>query len=587
MITPGQFESPTRFKNQKRTMARRSALLNERPPDGQPYLISSRKDLELDKKGIAAWQARWEARFPGEASTLNEKLEWTDGVERDVEVEAEQRQQNGEGETEDENDQDACPKFARPLDSEVLASILLSKCTEEVEICLVVSRAKVRECLTALIACESTFLNCSERRRAPFDADYRDVGWRAGVVSTWGAVVSGVRRLLGKRRRAESEASLPAFCDYLERAPPGTEMRRGGQVLADETEVLVASLTCLRYDVLQDKLSELVTKLGMLKGTRCSSPCATTHGQSVASAFFRLNRLVGENLWFHDTSARKTRVPICLEVPDGAAASKKRKVEEDHADDEKMAALVEELEDAEKLYSNHTFIVVDTAEDEDEEDGEEVEQGEDEAEDAEQEVEQADNNAAMSKDQTADEGDKDRRDVVKVLWLPKFYDAEKKRLWSHCFTGEGETTEIKRSLAMGLADAAKLKFDIVQAELDALRDRFGRANKEADKESQKLCATLALSHAMVYDDHWLTEPQLASDVQDFVSKRLAKEWRDLLKLSNTKLGLGIPDHQLYTPAASHEALLAFLSIFQDAFESHDIKFNFTPRKRRNSEGGDA
>lgn len=569
-------------------MARRSALLNERPPDGQPYLISSRKDLELDKTGIAAWQARWEARFPGDESTLNEKLQWADAVEKDVELEEEQgNEQNGETEGEGEDDQDARPKFPRPLDSEVLASILLSKCNEEVQLCLMVSRAKVRECLTALVACESTFLACSERRRAPFDPDYCDVGWRARVVSTWDAMVSGVQRLLGKRRRTASEASLPAFCDYLERAPPGTEMRRGGQVLVDETEVLVASLTCLKIDTLQEKLSQLLNKLGMLKGTRCSSPCATTNGQSVASAFFRLNRLVGENLWFYDTTARKTRVPICLEIPDSAAASKKRKVDEDQADDEKMTALVEELEDTEKLYSNHTFIVVDTAEDDDEEDGEEVEQREDEAEDAEQEVEQEDNNEAVSKDQTADIREKDRRDVVKVLWLPKFYYTEKSRLWAHCFKGEGETTEIKRSLAMGLADAAKLKFDIVQAELDALRDRFGRANKEADKESHKLCATLALSHAMVYDDQWLTEPQLSSDVQDFVSKRLAKEWRDLLKLSNTKLGLGIPDHQLYTPAASHEALLAFLSIFQDAFESHDIKFNFTPRKRRNSEGGDA
>ena len=82
------------------------------------------------------------------------------------------------------------------------------------------------------------------------------------------------------------------------------------------------------------------------------------------------------------------------------------------------------------------------------------------------------------------------RPPVQAIWLPKFYDGERKRMFAHIHDGEGEALDIKQRLQKGNTDTGNVRFAIVESEFKWTNQRF---RGDADKK-RYFCALLALTH---------------------------------------------------------------------------------------------
>ena len=72
-------------------------------------------------------------------------------------------------------------------------------------------------------------------------------------------------------------------------------------------------------------------------------------------------------------------------------------------------------------------------------------------------------------------------------------------MFAHIHDGAGETTDVKQRLQKGTTDTGNVRFAIVESEFKWTNQRF---RGDADKK-RYFCALLALTQAMVYDDHWM------------------------------------------------------------------------------------
>ena len=76
------------------------------------------------------------------------------------------------------------------------------------------------------------------------------------------------------------------------------------------------------------------------------------------------------------------------------------------------------------------------------------------------------------------------------------------------------------------------------------------------------------------------------EVGDFC-KKLANKWRELLKMDEAALGLGLAGNPKHTPQMSKAALVRLLNWLKGQIEAHpdtDYKFSLTTRKRRADAG---
>ena len=104
-----------------------------------------------------------------------------------------------------------------------------------------------------------------------------------------------------------------------------------------------------------------------------------------------------------------------------------------------------------------------------------------------------------SSEEEDDSGDDMSRPPIQAIWLPKFYEQERERVFAHIHDGEGEALDIKQRLQKGNTDTGNVRFAIVESEFKWTNQRF---RGDADKK-RYFCALLALTQAMVYDDHWM------------------------------------------------------------------------------------
>ena len=127
-----------------------------------------------------------------------------------------------------------------------------------------------------------------------------------------------------------------------------------------------------------------------------------------------------------------------------------------------------------------------------------------------------------------------------------------------------------------------MRFAIVESEFKWTNQRF---RGDADKK-RYFCALLALTQAIVYDDSWLWDNNCGDEIANFM-KRLAAKWRELLKMDETALGLGLAGNPKHTPQMSKAALVRLLNWLKGQIEAHpdtDYKLSLATRKRRADAG---
>ena len=176
-------------------------------------------------------------------------------------------------------------------------------------------------------------------------------------------------------------------------------------------------------------------------------------------------------------------------------------------------------------------------------------------------------------------GDDMSRPPIQGIWLPKFYDQERERVFAHIHDGAGETSSIKQRLQKGTTDTGNVKFGIVEAEWDWLQKRF---KGDAAREQKYFCALLALTQAMVYDDYWMYDNECWEEIGN-LCKKMASKWREHLKMDDAALGLGLAGNPKHTPQMSKAALVRLLNWLKGQIEAHpdtDYKFSLATRKRR-------
>ena len=86
--------------------------------------------------------------------------------------------------------------------------------------------------------------------------------------------------------------------------------------------------------------------------------------------------------------------------------------------------------------------------------------------------------------------------------------------------------------------------------------------------------------------HWLFSRAGWDEVGD-LCKKLANKWRELLKMDETALGLGLAGNPKHTPQMSKAALVRLLNWLKGQIEAHpdtDYKFSLATRKRRADAG---
>ena len=164
---------------------------------------------------------------------------------------------------------------------------------------------------------------------------------------------------------------------------------------------------------------------------------------------------------------------------------------------------------------------------------------------------------------------------MQAIWLPKFYSQERERVFAHIHDGAGETSSVKQRLQTGTTDTGNVRFAIVESEFKTGQTSGSAAS--ADKK-RYFCALLALTQAIVYDDSWMYDNEcrqrakLSAVHRDSLTgcfarrlgrdrrllQKLASKWRELLKMDDAALGLGLAGNPKHTPPMSKAALVRLL-----------------------------
>ena len=493
----------------------------------QPWLISSPEDLGADASMIAEWKARWESSYP-KTGSVSEKVKWAKNVET----------------TKPSRRTRSAQKELPHCVGDVLASIVMDASPEDVEICAVVSPDKVH--LLAKKCDETKFLASPFRRRCPA------LDNASGFL---GAVLAPVTKLW--QRLSKSEFTKPEiFFQWLAKE----------KALVHDG-LLVGSMACKKTDDVHEKLTELTEQLGFEASVIGAGMPLSFDSDLVVESFLFPRDHVGQHIGVDE------KIPFYLGVDD------------DDDDDFKPSPFVANLLKLQKDADDKTYVLIPKEppkfidDEEDDDDDEEDDEEEDDEEAEEDEEEKEDEDVEMMEIEDDEEDDTEiTAETHEVLWLSTFYDDEYNRVTEHVFAGAGETTKVKAVLSETDKASAQMKLDIFTAELNALKNRF----KDDDhKDAKKMCALLALTTAIVWDERWMKKLSENGNLADLVSKKLAGAWRDVLKLDDETLFIGNPAFD--DEGDPRAPLSTFLDHCKEFFDHYDFKFNYAPRKRKVAE----
>ena len=493
------------------------------PPDNTP-LVSSVDELAADKALIDEWKDKAGESFPGRDASFDEKLKWYHSF----------------------NDS-AWDDFmaGAPAPEEFLPKVLLDACDDTVELQLITKRSHAKKLNGIEAVDKAKFMASAERARGePLR-----------------------QRVLNKAR--STEKGLAAYVEWLENGAPGCEMRPktapkpatllhpdAASAMQPYDEVILAATTVAKGDSADRAIRRLIRDTG-LYGTVVAP--RTTSDWSVLDHNIGVGMdKVGEHLYYvnkHGTCC------VALQLHLAAAQPKPK-------ESAKSAAFRDECSRLSVAHADKTCITI----------GEDEKDKVDEAPG--KATEWPDEDSSSEEDES---GDDMSRPPIQGIWLPKFYDQERERVFAHIHDGAGETSSIKQRLQKGTTDTGNVKFGIVEAEWDWLQKRF---KGDAAREQKYFCALLALTQAMVYDDHWMYDNECWEEIGN-LCKKMASKWREHLKMDDAALGLGLAGNPKHTPQMSKAALVRLLNWLKGQIEAHpdtDYKFSLATRKRRADAG---
>ena len=496
------------------------------PPENTP-LVSSIRDLAEDKTLIDEWKSKAAASFPGREASFDDKLKWYHSSSESVYDDF---------------------MSGAPEPHEFLPAVLLDACDDSVELQLIIKRSHVKKLNEIGAEEKAIFMASAERARGePLR-----------------------QRVLNKAR--STEKGLAAYVEWLadgENGATSCEMRPktapkpatllhpdAASAMQPYDEVVVASKKFDKKDCWKRAIKTLMRNTG-LYGT-VEAPRTTSDWSVFAHNIGAgMDKVVGENVFYvnkHGTCC------VALELVDLDTAQRKSK---------EPASAAFRSECSRLLVAHPDKHCVSIGADEKDKDDDV----------AGKPTEWPDEDSSSSEDES---GDDMSRPPVQAIWLPKFYSQERERVFAHIHDGAGETTDVKQRLQKGTTDTGNVRFAIVESEFKWTNQRF---RGDADKK-RYFCALLALTQAMVYDDHWMYDNECWDEVGD-LCKKMASKWRELLKMDETALGLGLAGNPKHTPQMSKAALVRLLNWLKGQIEAHpdtDYKFSLATRKRRADAG---
>jgi len=490
------------------------------PPEDSP-LVSCVDELAADKARIDEWKSKASASFPGREASFDDKLKWYHELSESVLY--------------------SHVGWGEPEPQEFLPAVLLDACDDRVELQIIVKRSHAKMLNGIRAEEKATFMASSERARGePLR-----------------------QRILNKAR--SNEKGLAAYVEWLENAAPSCEMRPktaakpptllhpdAASAMQPVDEVVVAAMTLDKSECWEGAIRRLIRNTG-LYGT-VESPRTTSDWSVFAHNIGAGANKVGEHLFYVNKQGK------CCVVLELVAVSQRKSKEP-----AKSAAFHAECTRLSAAHGDKTCITI----------------GKDE-----KDVDEAPDKATEwpDEDSSSEEESDDMwsRPPIQAIWLPKFYDQERKRVFAHIHDGAGETTDVKQRLQKGTTDTGNVRFAIVESEFKWTNQRF---RGDADKK-RYFCALLALTQAMVYDDHWMYDNECWDEVGD-LCKKMASKWRELLKMDEAALGLGLAGNPKHTPQMSKSALMRLLNWLKGQIEAHpdtDYKLSLATRKRRADAG---
>ena len=519
------------------------------PPENSP-LVSSVDELAQDKARIDEWKSKAGESFPGRDASFDEKLKWYHSF----------------------NDS-AWDDFmaGAPEPPEYVPAVLLDACDDSVELQLIIKRG------------EASLLNkIDDEAKAKFMASAERV--RGEPLR---------QRILNKAR--STEKGLAAYVEWLadENGAPSCEMRsktdpKPVPLLPSNVgrepfdDVVVAATTVAKGDCAERAIRGLMRDAGLYGSVM--APAITSDWSIVLHNAGDGVDKVGEHVYYVD---KRGKCCVALQLQISTGESKQSDSKKPH--ERKFHAECKTLAEA---HADKTVLTM----------GADPKDKGNKSDTAEPKAEWPDSD---SSDESEDAADEMSKPPVQALWLPKFYDGERKRMFAHVHRGAGESTSIKQRLQKGNTDTGNVKFGIVEAEWDWLQKRF---KGDADREQKYFCGLLALTHAMCASDHWMYDNECREQRAKLLSvhttrslvvsragwdevgelcKKIASKWRELLKMDEAALGLGLAGNPKHTPQMSKAALMRLLNWLKGQIEAHpdtDFKFSLATRKRRADAG---
>ena len=497
------------------------------PPENTP-LVSSIRDLADDQAHIDEWKDKAEATFPGRDASFDDKLKWYHSSSESVYDDF---------------------MSGAPEPQEFLPAVLLDACDDSVELQLIMKRSHAKKLNEIGAEEKAIFMASAERARGePLR-----------------------QRVLNKAR--STEKGLAAYVEWLadgENGATSCEMRPktapkpatllhpdAASAMQPYDEVVVASMKLDKSECWKRAIRTLMRNTG-LYGT-VEAPRTTSDWSVFAHNVGAGMDKVGEHVFYvnkHGTCC------VALELQQLQPAQRKPKEPASAAFHSECSRLLVAHPD------KHCVSIGADEKDKDDDVSDKPTEWPDEDSSSEEEQEFGD--------------DIWSRPPVQAIWLPKFYSQERERCFAHIHDGAGETSSVKQRLQIGTTTTGNVRFAIVESEFKWTNQRF---RGDADKK-RYFCALLALTQAMVYDDHWMYDNECWDEVGD-LCKKMASKWRELLKMDEAALGLGLAGNPKHTPQMSKAALVRLLNWLKGQIEAHPAtvyKFSLVTRKRRADAG---
>lgn len=499
------------------------------PPEDQPWLLSSCRELDADAATKANWKAKWSSsdapfHFPGQQGTFRDKLLWSKRIK------------------DPDNIMDLGMDRTRPHDEgKMLGEILFDCCQETLRLELLVPRClleseSARFSLNAVS--QAKFMAAAERRQG--DGGAKDFAafrrWLHSCSDTGTLIQEGGQVVVEDKyafiREALTNTKLPELSD------------------TDCQFVLLASMQVHREDSLDRKLRELMDTLGLEQATIAAPNNTRVNGSFVYSTLDVIRDRIGEMPHFPCASGGSCvacYVQSCVDKPsptsDGGPAPA-NPTQEDFVDQVARIA---------KLSKREYLFVPKNASPKKHED----EDGDDDDDESEEEIVTGDSHY--------------------ILWLPEGWSKIRKRVSEHFMEGEGETEALKHRINLGTTDGGNLKVSMLEAEFEAFKQ--SRQLSSADK----FCTALALVQSARADSYWMHDNECPDELAHIL-RDIASHFRtNILKRSDEELGIEAPTPSSPVMRSSRTGLYALLDIYANQLkEGCGSKLNFKPTVPKSS-----